>query len=144
MKKIIIACLAIFCMMISCTGNPQIEPKNESPAKQPLTGICTTDTFELYETQNIWTFIKLNTTTGEIWQVQYTLSDDHPSLETVLNDRPLIVTTNPNEKIPGRFSLYPTKNLYNYILLDQMDGRVWQVQWGFEPDKHMIMPILPE
>lgn len=144
MKKIIIACLAIFCMMISCTGNPQTEPKNESPAKQPLTGICTTDTFELYETQNMWTFIKLNTTTGEIWQVQYTLSDDHPSLETVLNDRPLIVTTNPNEKIPGRFSLYPTKNLYNYILLDQMDGRVWQVQWGFEPDKHMIMPILPE
>lgn len=144
MKKIIIACLAIFCMMISCTGNPQTEPKNEFPAKQPLTGICTTDTFELYETQNMWTFIKLNTTTGEIWQVQYTLSDDHPSLETVLNDRPLIVTTNPNEKIPGRFSLYPTKNLYNYILLDQMDGRVWQVQWGFEPDKHMIMPILPE
>lgn len=144
MKKIIIACLAIFCMMISCTGNPQTEPKNESPAKQPLTGICTTDTFELYETQNIWTFIKLNTATGEIWQVQYTLSDDHPSLETVLNDRPLIVTTNPNEKIPGRFSLYPTKNLYNYILLDQMDGRVWQVQWGFEPDIHLIIPIIPE
>ena len=144
MKKIIIACLAIFCMMISCTGNPQTELKNESPAKQPLTGICTTDTFELYETQNIWTFIKLNTATGEIWQVQYTLSDDHPSLETVLNDRPLIVTTNPNEKIPGRFSLYPTKNLYNYILLDQMDGRVWQVQWGFEPDKHLIIPIIPE
>ena len=141
MKKIIIACLAIFGLMISCTGNSQTEQK---PKNQTLTGICTTDTFELYETQNMWTFIKLNTATGEIWQVQYTLSDDHPSLETVLNDRPLIVTTNPNEKIPGRFSLYPTKNLYNYILLDQMDGRVWQVQWGFEPDKHMIMPILPE
>lgn len=144
MKKIIIACLAIFGLMISCTGNTQTGQKNEFPAKQPLTGICTTDTFKLYETQNMWTFIKLNTATGEIWQVQYTLSDDHPSLETVLNDRPLIVTTNPNEKIPGRFSLYPTKNLYNYILLDQMDGRVWQVQWGFEPDKHMVMPILPE
>ena len=141
MKKIIIAYLAIFGLMISCTGNSQTEQK---PKNQTLTGICTTDTFELYETQNMWTFIKLNTTTGEIWQVQYTLSDDHPSLETVLNDRPLIVTTNPNEKIPGRFSLYPTKNLYNYILLYQMDGRVWQVQWGFEPDKHMIMPILPE
>ncbi len=141
MKKIIIACLAIFGLMISCTGNSQTEQK---PKNQTLTGICTTDTFELYETQNMWTFIKLNTATGEIWQVQYTLSDDHPSLETVLNDRPLIVTTNPNEKIPGRFSLYPTKNLYNYILLDQMDGRVWQVQWGFEPYKHMVMPILPE
>ena len=141
MKKIIIAYLAIFGLMISCTGNSQTEQK---PKNQTLTGICTTDTFELYETQNMWTFIKLNTTTGEIWQVQYTLSDDHPSLETVLNDRPLIVTTNPNEKSPGRFSLYPTKNLYNYILLYQMDGRVWQVQWGFEPDKHMIMPILPE
>lgn len=141
MKKIIIACLAIFCMMISCTGNPQTEQK---PKNQTLTGICTTDTFELYETQNMWTFIKLNTATGEIWQVQYAINDDNSRFETVLNDRPLVVTSNPNEKIPGRFSLYPTKNLYNYILLDQMDGRVWQVQWGFEPDKHMIMPILPE
>lgn len=144
MKKIIIACMTVIGLMVSCTGNHQTEQKTESATKSSLTGICTTDTFELYETQNMWTFIKLNTATGEIWQVQYTLSDDHPSLETVLNDRPLVVTSDPKEKIPGRFSLYPTKNLYNYILLDQMDGRVWQVQWGFEPDKHMVMPILPE
>lgn len=144
MKKIIIACLAIFCMMISCTGNPQTEPKNEFPAKQPLTGICTTDTFELYETQNMWTFIKLNTATGEIWQVQYAINDDNSRFETVLNDRPLVVTSNPNEKIPGRFSLYPTKNMYNYILLDQTDGRTWQVQWSFDPENRLTIPILPQ
>lgn len=141
MKKIIIACLAIFGLMISCTGNSQTEQK---PKNQTLTGICTTDTFELYETQNMWTFIKLNTATGEIWQVQYAINDDNSRFETVLNDRPLVVTSNPNEKIPGRFYLYPTKNMYNYILLDQTDGRTWQVQWSFDPENRLTIPILPQ
>ena len=32
----------------------------------------------------------------------------------------------------GRFFLYPTQNMYNFILLDQIDGRTWQVQWSTE------------
>ena len=35
----------------------------------------------------------------------------------------------------GRFFLYPTQNMYNFILLDQIDGRTWQVQWNIDKDK---------
>tara|TARA_B110000902_G_scaffold202997_1_gene230645 strand:- start:316 stop:900 length:585 start_codon:yes stop_codon:yes gene_type:complete len=35
----------------------------------------------------------------------------------------------------GRFFLYPTTNIYNFILLDQIDGRTWQVQWNIDKDK---------
>ena len=35
----------------------------------------------------------------------------------------------------GRFFLYPTQNMYNFILLDQVDGRTWQVQWSIDKDK---------
>ena len=41
----------------------------------------------------------------------------------------------------GRFFLYPTKNIYNFILLDQIDGRTWQVQWSYDENKRIIVPI---
>jgi hypothetical protein len=31
------------------------------------------------------------------------------------------------------FTLEPTKNIWNFILLDTSDGRTWQVQWGQNP-----------
>jgi hypothetical protein len=40
-----------------------------------------------------------------------------------------------------RFTLYATKNIYNFILLDQLDGKVWQVQWSTEIKNRMIVPI---
>ena len=42
---------------------------------------------------------------------------------------------------PGRFCLYPTENTYNFILLDQIDGRVWQVQWNIDEDKRGVWRI---
>ncbi|HEV3218228.1 MAG TPA: hypothetical protein VGZ48_00545 [Candidatus Acidoferrales bacterium] len=45
---------------------------------------------------------------------------------------------------PGRFTLYPTENIYNFLLLDQIDGRVWQVQWNWDsPAKRFVLPISP-
>jgi hypothetical protein len=36
------------------------------------------------------------------------------------------------KEMNGRFTLYPTENIYNFILLDQIDGNVFQVQWSME------------
>ena len=36
---------------------------------------------------------------------------------------------------PGRFTLYPTQNKFNFILLDQTDGRTWQVQWSTKSEE---------
>jgi hypothetical protein len=41
----------------------------------------------------------------------------------------------------GRFFLYPTDNIYNFILLDQIDGRAWQVQWNIEKSDRMVIRI---
>jgi hypothetical protein len=36
---------------------------------------------------------------------------------------------------PGRFTLYPTNNIYTFMLLDQETGDVWHVQWGKTADR---------
>ena len=55
-----------------------------------------------------------------------------------LNSTPLAEGSNAK---PGRFFLYPTENTFNYILLDQIDGRVWQVQWNIDKDKRGMWVI---
>lgn len=94
--------------------------------------------YELYPTENNWTFLKLNTLTGQIWQVQYSV-DSSPRMEYVLDTdyRISIYDT----RICGRFKLYPTKNMYNFILLDTIDGRCWQVQWSIEEKKRGVLRI---
>lgn len=93
--------------------------------------------YELYRTKNMWTFLKLETSTGKIWQVQYVVGDGDV-FETVLSDVSLAFD---GVEINGRFKLYPTDNIYNFILLDTSVGSVYQVQWSHEPENRMVVPI---
>ena len=93
--------------------------------------------YRLFPTQNMWTFIKLNTRNGEIWQVQFDVKDNN-RFETYLNLLPLASI---DKEVNGRFTLYSTQNIYTFILLDQLDGRTWQVQWSIEPENRLIVPI---
>ena len=95
-------------------------------------------TYKLYKTQNMWIFIKLNTQTGRMTLVQYSVNDDTDKGEFDLNIINLAVG---KEKINGRFALMPTENMWNYILLDQIDGDVWQVQWSIEPRNRFVEKI---
>lgn len=45
------------------------------------------------------------------------------------------------EKKNGRFKLVPTTNMWNFLLLDQIDGDVWQVQWSQEPKNRIVIKI---
>ncbi len=92
--------------------------------------------YELYPTQNIYTFLKLNTMTGQISQVQYSLDDDGARIEVPVNTASLV--SEGREK-KDRFKLQPTHNMYNFLLLDQVTGQVWQVQWHIEPEKRGII-----
>jgi len=29
-----------------------------------------------------------------------------------------------------RYTIYPTQNVYNFLLLDQVEGNTYQVQWS--------------
>jgi hypothetical protein len=95
--------------------------------------------YRLFPTENMWTFIKLNTRTGQMWQVQYSINDDGGRFETYLNIEPLVPK---EEEVNGRFTLYPTQNMWTFILLDQLDGQTWQVQWSTKADNRGIIPII--
>lgn len=92
--------------------------------------------YRLFSTQNKWTFIKLNTRNGQMWQVQY--SDEGKQQEVPLS---LTKQVSRAREANERFFLYPTQNTNCFILLDQIDGRVWQVQWGLKETERMIIPI---
>jgi len=87
----------------------------------------------MFRTQNIYTLLKLDTRTGQVWQVQWGDSE-HRFIE------PINLKALAQGGKAGRFSLYPTLNIYTFILLDQEDGRTWQVQWG-EAGKRLLLAI---
>ena len=74
----------------------------------------------------MWTFLKLNTEDGRIWQVQYSMNNEN-RFETYLNLIPLAIDS---DKKPGRFTLYPTQNMWTFILPDTISESTWQVQWS--------------
>lgn len=98
----------------------------------------TVERYKLFPTQNMWTFIKLDTQTGQMWQLQYSINDEKGRFEYDLNPNALIVN---GKKINGRFELYPTQNIYNFILLDKINGKTWQVQWSFDEENRAVLPI---
>ena len=61
-----------------------------SSSKPPKYSDNPNATFQLFPTQNMWNFIKLNTQTGEMWQVQYAINDDPKRYSIVMNDIILI------------------------------------------------------
>lgn len=91
--------------------------------------------YRLFSTRNMYTFIKLNTRNGQMWQIQWSNESSRYRFETVLSDIPRVAK---DEEKNGRFFLYPTTNIYNFILLDQIDGRAWQVQWGKEKERMVL------
>ena len=62
--------------------------------------------FKLYPTKNIWTFLKLDTSTGLIWQVQFSTQGEDYRFETPLNTTALVLDKNCPS---GRFELYPSE-----------------------------------
>ena len=90
--------------------------------------------YRLFSTRNMYTFIKLDTRNGKMRQVQWGFESKY-RFENTLSD---ISRINIEDEKNGRFFLYPTTNIYNFILLDQIDGRTWQVQWGKEEERAVI------
>ena len=116
-------------------GQTQTKPTNTVQQKN----ISENTIYQLFPTQNYWTFIKLNTRNGKMWQVHFSVKDDGSKGELVLNSLPLVEK---EKEVNGRFTLYPTENMYNFLLLDQIDGTVVQVQWSMETDNRGIVSVI--
>lgn len=134
MKKIVPAIIPfLILLMCGCSDNAVKED-----TKEQIEQSGTIERYKLYPTQNMWTFVKLDTRTGKMWLVQYSVKGDDERFEYVLNPDKLVTS---EQKVNGRFELYETKNMYNFILLDRLDGDTWQVQWSFEKENRFVVPI---
>ncbi|MCM1040830.1 MAG: hypothetical protein NC396_00195 [Bacteroides sp.] len=97
------------------------------------------ENYKLYPTKNMYIFLKLDTRTGCIYLVQYSVEGSRYRFETTLSSD--IRVGYGEERKPGRFELYPTQNMYNFIMLDKVKGRTWQVQWDTEEKGRMVLQI---
>lgn len=128
MKKLI----SIFLLLLAAISFAQ------NISEVPIQNISTDNnvTFRLFSTRNMYTFINLNTRNGQMWQVQWDTKGNQIKTPLSLTSR-----VSSDDEINGRFFLYPTANIYNFILIDQNDGRVWQVQWSAEAKNRIVIPI---
>lgn len=94
------------------------------------------DKYKLYPTKNLYTFLRLNTKTGQIDQVQWSLDEDEEMYITI-NDEDFSYGYDEL----GIFELYPTENMYQFILLMKSTGYMWHVQWGNDQKHRWIRRI---
>jgi hypothetical protein len=134
MKTNFIAFILLLCALSSC-GQNQIKQTKKSEQNVVLGN----EIYQLFPTQNYWTFIKLNTRNGKMWQVHFSVGDDKNTGDIALNSIPLVTE---EKEINGRFTLYPTENMYNFLLLDQIDGTVVQVQWSVDAKNRGIVSVI--
>jgi hypothetical protein len=126
--KVIVFSIVIILTSVTCIAQTGSEPRVQNISTDSAV------VYRLFATKNMYTFIKLNTRNGQMWQVQWGMESKF-QFQEVLSD---ISRVSNEEERNGRFFLYPTTNTYNFILLDQIDGRVWQVQWSTEANKKIV------
>lgn len=125
--------ISLICLMLgfaACAQTPSTSSKAGNQAEVLVPG------YKLFPTTNMWIFLKLDTSNGLVRMVQYSMEDKN-RLEAPINYLPL---ASGDDAIPGRFNLYATQNMWTFILLDEVDGRTWQVQWSLD-GKEGIVPI---
>lgn len=145
MKKLILTTIALFLCGQSILFAQKIEADSLTTtlSEKDILSLVASNTkseeyYKLYPTENMWTFLKLDTRTGKIWQVQYSVNSDSYG-EVVVSDWDLSYGSNDSA---GRFELYQTQNMYNYLLLDKKDGLVAQIQWSMNAENRGIVRII--
>ena len=85
--------------------------------------VAKAQTYEFFQTRNYHNQLRLNTKTGEVYQVQ----DDGGCWLVNKAITPKSVT-------PKRYNLYPTKNIWTFILIDTFTGKLWQTQFTVDAE----------
>lgn len=148
MKRILLAFVAIFASIYGWAQTTNVDSSSSWSQKDSLSiGLLqrisqhTAPCYKLYPTDNMWTFLELETFSGRIWQVQYSVKGADYRFKSILNENSMLPIFDTEGEFAGRFELYRTQNMYNFILLDTSSGSTWQVQWSTEPENRGIVRI---
>lgn len=130
MKKFLACFFVLFCIFsgLSAQSSREVIEFDQNPNAK----------YRLFRTANVWIFLELNTSNREIYLVQYSINEN-PSGSWPINSKSLL--SEYEQEIPGRFTLYATTNIYNFIMLDTFIGATYQVQWNFEEQYCFVIPI---
>lgn len=90
-----------------------------------------TNRFQMFATQNMWTFILLDSYNGRLWQVQYSTQDFDNLFCIPINKYELVEN---NEM--GIFSIQPLTSMYQYYLINDNTGDMWKFQWSTKGDDY--------
>ncbi len=85
----------------------------------------------MFATQNMWTFILLDSYNGRLWQVQYSTQDLDNLFCIPINKDEL---GSDNEKCI--FSIQPLTSMYQYYLINDRTGDMWKFQWSTKGDDY--------
>ena len=107
--------------------------------------------FKLYETQNINIHLKLDTKKGNVYMVQRETNEGE-AMEVLINIVPIpmlwtseeLANYDESENVIGRYELYPTQNMWTFLMQDVIGGKTYQVQWSFEKDNRIVFLIESE
>jgi len=133
-----LALAAIFLSSAAIAQGVQSAPREAAP----VSGSDISYPYQLFPTTNIWTQLLLDTATGRVWQVQFSVGADGSTGKWAINESSLL----PQDATPknGRFTLHPTQNMFTFLLLDRQDSRIWQLQWSVDPAKRGIVRSIPQ
>ncbi len=108
---------------------------------------CKIPKYKVYPTENKEVSLKLDSATGEVWQVEIgveTGEEIASKIDFISNK-----TDSTFEKVTdfsdvmknfrvaqnGRFELFPTNNIYEFLMVDTILGTTYQVQWHNQQEK---------
>ena len=114
---------------------------------------CKIPKYKVYPTENKEVSLKLDSATGEVWQVKIgveTGEEIASKIDFISNK-----TDSTFEKVTdfsdvmknfrvaqnGRFELFPTNNIYEFLMVDTILGTTYQVQWHNQQEKRLISAI---
>ena len=132
MKKQVLILLVMALAFASCgtkTATNSLAQQQQSSLQIPR--------YKMFETTNFHILLKADTRTGQVWMTQYALGDT----QAAEIDIPGSKQVEEKESWNGRFDLFPTQNMFNFILLDTHTGTTWQVQWSTDPESRLTAPI---
>ena len=136
MRKLITVLLScLFCMSLFAQSAEALQHVMSYGSK----GEIVTPRYKLYPTENIYILLKLDTATGALWMVSYSMNTKSDAVEVALDSSSLLKSH--EEQIAGRFELYPTKNMFTFLLLDTVWGYTYQVQWSTKANERFRMRI---